>query len=507
MIELSMAPTEDRSERPLHEKRQLRKAPGGPAGAIGFGPFRLVPGERLLLKSGKPVSLGSRALDILIALVERPGELVGKSELMARVWPSVTVVEDNLTVHMAALRRALADGQDGNRYIVTVPGRGYCFVASVAHEPRPRVRAAPTVIQNLRALVRPLVGRLDVVPRLAACVAGHRIVTITGPGGVGKSAVAASVGEALRPLFTEGVVIADLSALATPRPVDAGPATALRLTAGPDHARLPAAADLKGRGGLLILDNCECHVDGVAALIADLRRLAPALHILATSRAPLGVDGERVCRLSGLETPPVREFISAADASAFPSVQLFVEHAAACWGDFHLDDFDAPDVAQFCRRLDGVPLAIKLAAAHVGTLGVRGIRDCLGDRFLLLTGGEREAPLRQRSMLHSMAWTYELLTDVERSVLRSLAAFDGSFTLHDACEVTTDAGFADHELINAVRELCEKSLVLLDPSKSDPQLRLSEMTRAFIGHECRALSDSAVNAGLWVSRQALACHA
>lgn len=482
MNELSPALSDQRSEPLLHGWPRGRDVSGGSAGAMRFGPFRLVPRERLLLQSGKPVSLGSRALDILIALVERAGELVGKHELINRVWPSVTVVEDNLTVHMAALRRALADGRSGNRYIATVPGRGYCFVARVTHEPCEIDAEEPMIMHDLRRFVRPLIGRQDSIVELAATIPGRRIVTITGPGGVGKSSVAAAVGEGLRAVFSDGVFVVDLSAIGDPRFLTPTVARGRLFTSRREQARAQVTSALEGEAKLLILDNCEQISDQAAALIEGLLRAAPDLHVLATSRVPLSVDGERVYRLSGLDTPPDREFISAADAWRFPSVQLFVEHAAERWGNFRLDDLDAPDVAQICKRLEGIPLAIKLAAAHVGTLGVRGLRDCLGDRFPLLSAGEHGSPLRQRSMRHSIAWTYRLLSDVEKSVLERLSTFDGCFTVRGVCAVGNDSGLSDCELIDAILTLSEKSLLLLDAGTPEPRLRLSEMTRAFIRH-------------------------
>ncbi len=389
---------------------------------IVFGPFRLLSAERLLLKSGKPVPLGSRALDILIALVERPGEVVSKTELMARVWPSVTVVDANLTVHMTALRHALADGQDGHRYIVTIPGRGYSFVSTVTRERR--VRHADDLLAhgNLPAPVRPLVGRLDVVTSLTARIPKERLLTIVGPGGVGKTTVAMSVSQALAPLFSDGVLTVDVTVLRDSRLVATAVAAAVGLVTEPEWTSTRLAGALENRSLLLVIDNCEHMIDGVAALVADLLRLLPGLRILATSREPLRVEGERVCRLSGLESPPDRDLLSAADALAFPAVRLFVEHAEP-WG-FRLEDFDASDVAQICRRLDGVPLAIKLAAAHVSTLGIRGILARLDDSFSLLTSGQRSTPPRQRSMLASIEWSYRLLTDRERLTLQRLSVFD-----------------------------------------------------------------------------------
>jgi predicted ATPase/DNA-binding winged helix-turn-helix (wHTH) protein len=491
MTEFSEAMTIRTPDELVERETSARSGPASSADVIIFGPFSLVPTERLLLKSGKPVPLGSRALDILIALVERPGELVSKAELMARVWPSVNVVGANLTVHMTALRHALADGKDGNRYIVTVPGRGYCFVSTVKRERR--VRHADDLLAhgNLPAPVRPLVGRLDGVTSLMARILEERLLTIVGPGGVGKTSVAVTVSQALTPLFSDGVFMVDLAALRDSRLVATAVAAALGLVTEAEWTSTRLAGALENRSTLLVIDSCEHMIDGVSALVADLLRLLPGLRILATSREPLRVEGERVWRLSGLESPPARDFLSAADALAFPAVQLFVEHAEH-WG-FRLVDFDASDVAQICRRLDGVPLAITLAAAHVSTLGIRGILARLDDAFSLLTSGQRSSPMRQKSVLASIEWSYRLLTNTERLALQRLSLFDGEFTLRAACNVGADAGFSEHELIDLVRELATKSLILVEANKSEPHFRLSETTRFFARRELAVSGKDAVS--------------
>jgi predicted ATPase/DNA-binding winged helix-turn-helix (wHTH) protein len=450
--------------------------------SISFGSFRLFPAQRLLLDSGNPLRLGSRALDILIALVERAGELVGKTELMARVWPDTIVVEDNLTVHVAALRRALSDGIGGNRYLITIPGRGYCFVAPVTVEgveQWPLQPAGGRYAHNLPGFLMRLIGRRGTTGRLIEQSPAQRLITIVGPGGIGKTSVALAVAEELVPKFEHGVWMVDLAPLRDPRLVPSALSAGLGLQS-PSGDPVPGLlAVLNDKNMLLLIDNCEHLIEAAADLAVSVLRHAPGLRILATSRQPLRVEGEQVHRLSGLESPPPSALLTAAEALAFPAVQLFVERAAASMGEFGLDDADAPLVAEICRKLDGVPLAIEFAASRIDALGVRGIAARLEDGLSALTGGRRAALPRQHTMRATLDWSYGLLSEREQAVLRRLSTFAGSFTLRAAAAVAADAVLPEGEIVDQVLELVAKSLIMADVRGADPHLRLLETTRAY----------------------------
>ena len=233
--------------------------------AISFGPYRLLAAQRLLLERDKPVRLGSRAFDILAALVERAGEMVGKGELIARAWPRTFVEESNLKIQMSALRRVLGDGHGGNRYIITVPGRGYNFVAPVQREeallaaPAPPARS--TTPHNLPFAVTRMIGRDDAVVALVTRLSRERLVTIVGAGGIGKTTVALAVAERMMASYEHGVWLVDLAPLADPRLVPSAVATVLGLeirAANPLHS---LAAAVKDKRMLLLLDNCEHVID------------------------------------------------------------------------------------------------------------------------------------------------------------------------------------------------------------------------------------------------------
>ena len=450
--------------------------------ALAFGSFRLLPSRRLLFDGETPVRLGSRALEILIALIERRGELAGKDELINRVWPSTHISEGNLKLQVAGVRRALGDGRDGRRYIETSPGQGYRFVApvTVINDAASAGQALPilTSKHNLPVQLTRLIGRAGVVSKLVEQLSAVRLLTIVGAGGIGKTAVAIAAAEELMPACEDGVWFIDLAPIADPRLVTTALALALRLEIRSDNPLPSLVAALADKKMLLVLDNCEHVIDGAANLAADLLRGSRGMRILATSREPLRVEGEQVHRLSTLGSPSASVRISAAEALRFPAVQLFVERAAANVYQFELGDADAASVGDICRKLDGIPLAIEFAAARVDTFGVRSLAALLDDRLRLLTGSRRTAVARHRTMSAALDWSYQLLGPLEQTVLQRLAIFAGGFTMEAAVAVAgTDGSSSD--IANSLADLAAKSLIAADVGAGDVQFRLLETTRAY----------------------------
>src|SRR5258705_127990 len=263
---------------------------------IAFGPYRLLPAQRVLLEGDRPVRLGSRAFDILAALVERAGEVVGKEQLIARAWPQTFVEEANLKIQVSALRRALGDGQGGNRYVVTVPGRDYNFVAPLRHEEPSRASPPPTVasavMHNLPFAVTRMIGREEAAAALVSRLSRQRLVTIVGPGGIGKTTVALAAAERMTTSYEHGVWLVDLAPLADPRLVPSAVATVLGLEMRTEDSLPALVAALRDNRLLLLLDNCEHVIDAVASLAAAVLSGARGVAILATSREPIGVGGE-----------------------------------------------------------------------------------------------------------------------------------------------------------------------------------------------------------------------
>lgn len=351
---------------------------------ISFGPYRLILAQRLLLRDEKRVDVGSRALDILIALAEAAGEVVGHRQLMARAWPNVVVGEGSLRVTIAELRKVLGDGQNGRRYIANVTGRGYCFVApvdrstaqpSASTPPLPLTsEPRPVAKHKLPAQLARMVGRDGTVEVLSMLLASRRFVSVVGPGGMGKTTVAISIAHALLGKFDNAVYFVDLGAVMDATLVPSAVAAVLGVFVQAQDPLPGLLAFLAERRLLLVLDNCEHVIDAAASLTERLHSEAPQVHILTTSRESLRVEGEHVHLLVPLDYPTVREDLTAAEALATPAVQLFMERAFASGSTLELTDADAPTVAAICNRLDGIALAIELAGSRVGAYPKRSPR-------------------------------------------------------------------------------------------------------------------------------------
>jgi predicted ATPase/DNA-binding winged helix-turn-helix (wHTH) protein len=451
--------------------------------AISFGPFRLLATQRLLLEGDNPVRLGSRAFDILVFLIERAGEVVGKEELIARVWPRTFVEEANLKIQVSALRRALGDGQGGNRYIVTVVGRGYNFVAPVGLEESSGVpsppRTAATVVHNLPFAATRMIGREEAVAALVSRLSRQRLVTIIGPGGIGKTTVALAVAEHMIASYEDGLWLVDLAPLGDPRLVPSAVATVLGLESRSDEPLPALVAALRGSRMLLVLDNCEPVIDAAASLAVAILGQAPAVSILATSREPLRVAGEREYRLGPLSSPQPSSNLTAADASAFPAVQLFVERVSAITEDFALTDGNAPLVAKICRRLDGLPLAIEFAAPRAAVLGVEGLAAWLDDGLPLLEARRRTAILRHQTMRAVLDWSCGLLSADDQRFFGALGIFASGFTVEAAASVAIETTKTGIDVIDRLADLVMKSLVVGDVSGAKPRFRLLDTTRAY----------------------------
>jgi predicted ATPase/DNA-binding winged helix-turn-helix (wHTH) protein len=456
---------------------------------ISFDRFRLLPAQRLLLEGGKPVRLGSRALELLIALTEHPGELVSKRNLMAWVWPDTFVDDANLKVQIAVLRRTLGEGRDGNRYISTVAGRGYCFVMPLMEAgATPALHAAATKrLPNLPASVTPLIGRGDTVSKLAAQLSHNRLITLAGPGGIGKTSVALAVAERLTAHYEHGVWFVDLTSIRDPLLVPHAVASAIGFPPALETGFPSLLSFLRGKRMLVLLDSCEHVIEGAAGFALGALREAPRVHVLATSREPLRVDCERVHRLFPLASPAASPVLSAADALGFPSIQLFVERAAGALGEFQLQEADVGPVVNICRKLDGLPLAIEFAAAAVDTLGIDGVASRLGNPLRLPALGRRTAASRHRTLRAALDWSYHLLTHAEQTVLRRLAVFSERFTLETAATVLADAMHPESEIVHLVAALVAKSLIAVDNIAGERRFQLLETTRAYA---CEKLVES-----------------
>jgi predicted ATPase/DNA-binding winged helix-turn-helix (wHTH) protein len=447
---------------------------------LRFGDFELCRRRRLLLRSGEVVALGARAFDLLAALGVRSDRVVPKHELLDIIWPGLVVEENNLQVQVSTLRKLL-----GPQAITTVPGRGYRFTAPLhnAGDGGPALTPPPIAAPlagGLSIQQSPLIGREDELHQVTALLREHLFVTLVGAGGIGKTRLAQAVARQATEIGAPSACLVEMAPLADASLVDGAVLQALGLmpAAGrPVRAMLLDA--LCERRMLLVLDNCEHVIEAVAALVQALLDAAPGVCVLATSQEPLRLAREHLFRLEPLAVPSENDSNAVDDTARYGAVALFVLRARAADPRFALTAQNRTAVVEICRRLDGIALAIELAAARVPVLGVEGVRQRLGDMFKLLTTSTRNTLRRHQTLRAAMDWSHNLLTADEQSVFRRLSVFNGGFTLEAAQALASDSDATDGwAVIDHVAALVGKSLIVADAADT-PRYRMLEPTRAY----------------------------
>jgi len=448
-----------------------------------FGRFELRPAQRLLLADGDPLSLGARAFDLLQVLVENRDRVVPHDELMARVWPGLVVDENNLRQHVSSLRKLL-----GNAALLTVPGRGYRFGAvlvegevATAGPGTGRTGRHAAAGGDPRPVNKPtLIGREADLEAVLALLAGTHLLTLVGAGGVGKTRMALEVADRVESDFPDGVCFVELAPVTDPALVVNTVASALDVHEEASRPLLDTLLDiLRRRRMLLILDNCEHLIERCAAFAEQVLRCSAGTRTLATSREALKVAGEVAWRLPSLRTAPPDTAGSSDDLLAYPAIRLFVERAQAVLPTLCLTREDLAEVALICHRLDGIPLALELAAARVGAMTVAQLAERLHDRFALLTHSRRTVLQRHQTLRSLIDWSHELLSEPERVLLRRLSPFAGGFTLEAAEAVCSAPPMAREDVLDLLSQLVEKSLVVLDSQAEPPRYRLLETIRQY----------------------------
>ena len=448
-----------------------------------FGPFVLVPERQSLMRDDVAVRIGGRSLDILTLLVERAGQVVSKAELNQRAWPNLIVDEGNLKVNIAALRRTIGEGPGKSPYIETVPGLGYRFVAEVQTNNVSAPR--PLLARNLCMPTMRIFGRAVEIETIAAQLGVGRLVSITGAGGIGKTTVALAVADRLIDDFADGVWLVDFAPLREKGLVANAIAMAIGLEAHSSETLATLSRHIQNRQMLLVLDNCEHLTEAIAACAACMLDAAPDVKLLVTSREALGVTGEHVQTLAGLATPMFWTDLTAEKAMEFPAIQLFADRAAERLESFTLSDTDAPVVADICRGLDGIALAIELAAMRIDIFGVNGLHAQLDDQFRLLAG-RRGGLERHRTLGATLDWSYSLLSPLDAQLLRAISVFAGVFDITGASAVS---GLNTTETSQALVQLAAKSLLTTTPDAKATVYRLLQTTRAYCLDRLRTSGD------------------
>ena len=447
---------------------------------LTFGPFRLSLRHRTLATAEGPIALSSRAFDVLAALIDARAAPIGKDELIRRVWGDIFVEENNLHVQIGAIRRAL--GPD-HRYILTIPARGYHFVGDVGAATRAAEPADPPSREppgNLPVQVTALVGREPEAAAALALLEKARLVSLVGPGGVGKTKLALSAARSLAERFLDGCWLLELGSLADPALTASALAACLKIEEVQDRPLIEhLLAFLRPRELLLVIDGCEPALGAAADLIGEIVRRCPGVRVLCTSQAPLGVEGEHVCRIAPFDVGEGLDVSTVEGALRQDAIRLFAERAGAVDGRFAVTEASLPSIVDICRNLEGVPLAIELAAARVPLLGLEPVRHRIANRLALLGDDRRDTPHRHRTLRATIEWSYGLLSESAREILRRLSIFAGGFTLDAAQQVACGDGIAEWDVVRGVTDLVQRSMLSTGPDLIYPRHRMLEVMRTF----------------------------
>lgn len=461
------------------------------------------PAQRDVLISGGSPKLGARAFDLLVVLVERRDRVTSKDELLELVWPGLIVEENNLQVHISALRKLL-----GAQAIATIPGRGYRFTLLADNTLQPGVEppqaarrepatqpdlASPSIYpNNLPRQLTSFIGRENEIAAVEKLLARTRLLTLIGSGGCGKTRLSLQVASNTFEQFPDGAWFLELAPLTEPGLMLQAVATAFAVK---EESGKPLeytlTEHLRQKRLLLLVDNCEHLLDACARVVDLLLRQCPGLKILASSRQALGTAGEQTYRVPSLSLPDQAVAQTPQSLLQYESVQLFVDRALLVRADFELTPSNAPALASLCWQLDGIPLAIELAAARIGLLSVAEIDRKLDHRFRLLTGGSRTALPRHQTLLSLIDWSYNLLNAPEKLLLQRLSVFAGGWTLEAAEAVCTGEAVADWEVLDLLTMLCDKSLVAVEQMERYSRFRLLETVRQYAREKRELSSDNA----------------
>jgi len=473
--------------------------------SVTFGPFRLYPVARVIERDGVRLALGSRAFDILLVLIEHAGEVVSHRELMQCVWRGLVVTPGSLRVHVAGLRKALGEGDGARQYIANVPGQGYSFVAPINQAdatatsvsaalpqgPAEGVTAPPAPRNNLPNQLTSFIGRDREIRQLKDLLTSTRLLTLTGIGGCGKTRLAVQVVSESLGAFPDGCWLVELSSMDDPGLVVRAVANVLGIEEQGMRSRADAVIErLATERVLLVLDNAEHLVQPCAELADLLLRRCARLKVLVTSREALGVSGELVYRVPSLsiaDPDAPSELVSASEAA-----RLFIERARLHRADFAITPKNARTLTSICRRLDGIALAIELAAPRLRTMSIEELSSHLDDRFGILTSGHRTALPRHRTLRSLIDWSYDLLSSAERTMLRRIAVFSGGLMVDSAEFVCAGDSVGHGDALDLLTSLTDKNLLLAEPRGDMTRFRMLETVRQYAWERLRESGEEAM---------------
>jgi len=436
---------------------------------VAFGHYQLFPRLRLLLKDGVRLDIGERALEVLVQLVGAAGQVVSKDTLLSRIWSKGVIEENSLQAQISSLRKILGDDRD---LITTEFGRGYRFTGSVqAHRAVTSSIGAPQARVGLPNPRSPLIGRVEELLELNRLLTTQTLCTLTGPAGIGKTRLAIEAASESSACFPDGVYFADLSQL---NAASVSPAISSAL-AGLVGTSLPLASHPSR--ALLVVDNCEHVTSACATALERLLESDPRLSLLLTSQTPLGLDAEQVYRLSPLTLPP--RTTNVADARNYSALELFVRRVTSADYHFELTEENIEQVTTLCRALDGVPLALEIAAARVPSLGLAAVTEDLALSSGLLAAQKRKTLGRHRTLGDALQWSYQLLDSTEQAVFQELAIFPGDFTVAAAEYIVSTKLESPTRLVDVLCSLVEKSLITLQAGTQPTRYRYLTMLRAY----------------------------
>jgi len=446
---------------------------------ISFGPFRVIRARRIIERNGEAIHIGGRAFDVLSYLLEHAGHVVSHRALLEAVWPGTYVEEGNLRFQVAMLRKAL--GNSDSSYIINVPGRGYCFTAPIVR--LDEVKQPPPLSGTMFKLPTPLprhvrlFGRGQEIANIVGLGRVNRIVSIVAPGGMGKTSVAIAAADQLRLEFSDGVCFVELGLIEDPARVKDALAAALGLPVRSADPFVDIIDFLKDRRILILMDGCEHVIDASASVLEQVVAKTSGTHVLVTSREALRIEYEQVFHLEPLASPPVGKELSAGAILSYPASQLFMERARAAAGAL-APDAEARFVAEICSKLDGLALAIELVASQVHAFGFDKLPSLLEERLSLAWPGRRTAHPRHQTLTAMLDWSYRLLTEEEKRVLRFLSVFSGPFDLEAASAIGHEV-VTGGETASILAELASKSLLSVSWSEAGTRYRLLDTTKTY----------------------------